>query len=74
MAEESKDVSTVSVESISESIFLPRGQKVMLDFSLAELYGVETRTLNQAVRRNRDRFPDDFMFQRCPAFCAVQKP
>jgi hypothetical protein len=63
MAEESKDVSTVSVESISESIFLLCGQKVMLDFSLAELYGVETRTLNQAVRRNRDRFPDDFMFQ-----------
>ena len=63
MAEENKDVSTVSVESISESIFLLRGQKVLLDFSLAELYGVETRTLNQAVRRNSDRFPEDFMFQ-----------
>jgi len=63
MAEENKDVSTVSVESISESIFLLRGQKVMLDFSLAELYGVQTKTLNQAVRRNLDRFPGDFMFQ-----------
>ena len=63
MAEENKDISTVSVESISESIFLLRGQKVMLDFSLAELYGVETRTLNQAVRRNPNRFPEDFMFQ-----------
>lgn len=63
MAEENKDVSTVSVESISESIFVLRGQKVMLDFSLAELYGVQTKTLNQAVRRNRDRFPEDFMFQ-----------
>ncbi len=40
-----------------------RGQKVMLDFDLAELYEVETRVLNQAVKRNIDRFPEDFMFQ-----------
>ena len=40
-----------------------RGRKVMLDRDLAELYGVETRALNQAVKRNIDRFPDDFMFQ-----------
>ena len=45
------------------SIHLLRGQKVMLDFDLAALYGVPTGTLNQAVKRNRDRFPADFMFQ-----------
>jgi len=47
---------------IEQKIYLIRGHKVMLDRDLAKLYGVETRTLNQAVRRNRDRFPDDFMF------------
>lgn len=50
-------------ETIAEKIFLIRGQKVMIDRDLAELYDVETRILNQAVRRNRNRFPDDFMFQ-----------
>jgi hypothetical protein len=44
-------------------ILLIRKQKVMLDFDLAELYGVETRALKQAVRRNLDRFPEDFMFE-----------
>ncbi len=44
-------------------IVLLRLQKVMLDFDLAELYGVETRALKQAVRRNLDRFPEDFMFE-----------
>jgi hypothetical protein len=48
---------------IERSIVLLRGQKVMLDFHLAALYGVPVRTLNQAVKRNRNRFPDDFMFQ-----------
>lgn len=49
-------------EVIERKIFLIRGQKVMIDRDLAKLYGVETRVLNQAVRRNIDRFPDDFMF------------
>jgi hypothetical protein len=49
-------------ERIEKVIFLIRGQKVVLDRDLAKLYGVETRVLNQAVRRNRGRFPDDFMF------------
>lgn len=40
-----------------------RGQKVLLDLNLAEIYGVETRALNQAVKRNQDRFPDDFVFE-----------
>ena len=52
-----------SVEQIESRIFLIRGQKVMLDADLAELYGVEIRALNQAVKRNADRFPEDFMFQ-----------
>lgn len=48
---------------IQEKIYEIRGQKVMLDRDLAELYGVETKVLNQAVKRNIRRFPDDFMFQ-----------
>jgi hypothetical protein len=48
---------------IEESIFMIRGLRVMLDKDLTELYGVETRMLKQAVRRNRKRFPDDFMFE-----------
>jgi hypothetical protein len=50
-------------ERIASRIFLIRGEKVMLDSDLADLYGVESRTLIQAVKRNIDRFPDDFMFQ-----------
>jgi phage regulator Rha-like protein len=48
---------------IAQSICLLRGQKVILDFDLAALYGVATKVLNQAVKRNRERFPADFMFQ-----------
>ena len=48
---------------VDDKIFIIRGIQVMLDRDLAELYGVETRTLNQAVKRNIDRFPSDFMFQ-----------
>jgi hypothetical protein len=53
----------IPAERIERRILFLRGQKVMLDFELAELYGVEARTLNQAVKRNSERFPDDFMFQ-----------
>ncbi len=52
----------ILIEMIERKIYLIRGQKVMLDRDLAQLYGVETRVLNQAVRRNIDRFPPDFMF------------
>jgi len=52
----------IPVERIKQSIVFIRGQKVMLDRDLAELYGVETKILKQAVRRNIKRFPDDFMF------------
>jgi len=56
-------MTTLPKERITSLIFFIRGQKVMLDRDLAQLYGVETRILNQAVRRNRNRFPSDFMFQ-----------
>ncbi len=51
------------VPNIDKLIFLVRGHKVMFDEDLARLYGVETRVMNQAIRRNIDRFPSDFMFQ-----------
>ena len=51
------------LQLIQSKIYEIRGQKVMLDFDLAEMYEVETRVLNQAVKRNIERFPDDFMFQ-----------
>jgi hypothetical protein len=52
-----------NVPRLDELIREVRGQKVMLDFDLARVYGVETRALNRAVKRNADRFPKDFMFQ-----------
>jgi len=55
--------SLIPVDRIEKAILLIRGQKVMLDADLAELYGVETRVLVQAVKRNLERFPEDFMFQ-----------
>jgi hypothetical protein len=61
MVDESKLL--VPDELIMNKIYLIRGQKVMLDNDLAELYAVETRRLNEQVKRNIDRFPEDFMFQ-----------
>lgn len=58
--------SVIPIERIEQKIFLLRGQKVMLSPHLAELYGVEPRALIQAVKRNIERFPDDFMFQLTP--------
>lgn len=55
--------SLIPVESISTKIFLIRGERVLLDRDLANLYGVETKVLNQAVNRNISRFPADFMFR-----------
>ncbi|MEI6553530.1 MAG: ORF6N domain-containing protein [bacterium] len=62
---EIKDVGEIplSIETIRENIYIIRGQKVMLDRDLAILYGVKTMRLNEAVRRNFKRFPEDFMFQ-----------
>src|SRR5258708_22844862 len=53
----------IPVELIARRIYRIRGQKVMLDTDLAELYQVLTKNLNLAVRRNKERFPEDFMFQ-----------
>lgn len=61
-----KNTELIPVERIREAIILLRGQKVMLDRDLAELYGVETKALKRAVKRNADRFPDDFMFVLSP--------
>src|SRR5690554_1939581 len=55
--------SLTTEENILELILIIRNQKVMLDSDLAEMYGVQTKVLNQAVKRNSDRFPHDFMFQ-----------
>ena len=55
--------SMIPVEVIEKKIFLIRNQKVMIDRDIAELYGVETKVFNQAVKRNIERLPDDFMFQ-----------
>jgi hypothetical protein len=60
------EVSLIPMERIERAILLIRGEKVMLDSDLAELYGVETKRLNEQVRRNPGRFPPDFMFQLTP--------
>ncbi len=53
----------IGIEDIKTKIYTIRGVQVMLDNDLAKLYGVEVRVLNQAVKRNQERFPEDFMFQ-----------
>ncbi len=53
----------MEITLIQQKIYEVRGFKVMLDFDLAELYGVETKVFNQAIKRNSERFPEDFMFQ-----------
>ena len=57
------DKAIIPTEIIEKRIFLIRGQKVMLDVNIAELYQVETKALKRAVKRNRDRFPNDFCFE-----------
>lgn len=58
---------SVRVERITHSILILRGQRVLLDSELGTLYGVTTKALNQAVKRNAERFPEDFMFRLSPA-------
>jgi hypothetical protein len=53
----------ISIESIEQRIFIIRNQKIILDADLAQLYGVTTKRLKEQVKRNRNRFPEDFMFQ-----------
>jgi phage regulator Rha-like protein len=63
MAKKAAEQSLVPVEVIEKRILLIRGHKVMLDSDLAKLYQVPTKSLNLAVKRNADRFPEDFMFR-----------
>lgn len=63
MNEEFVTVQHSNIENIKDVIYEIRGQKVMLDYDLASVYGVKTGSLNQGVKRNIDRFPDDFMFR-----------
>ena len=65
------EASLIPVRRIERKILLLRGEKVLLDSDLAELYGVETKALNQAVKRNLERFPEDFMFQVSKAEAAL---
>ena len=62
MSNELVPIKDSNIEAIKDRILEIRGQRVMLDRDLAELYGVETKVLNQAVKRNISRFPEDFMF------------
>jgi hypothetical protein len=61
-----KEIFRYDVEDMQSMIMVARGQRVMLDFDLAAIYGVSTKALNQAVKRNADRFPEDFAFQLTP--------
>ena len=63
MSKQNNELIELTNETISSMIYEIRGQKVMLDFDLAKIYGYETSRLNQQVKRNIDKFPDDFMFQ-----------
>lgn len=62
-----EDISVILPDRIARSILLIRGQKVIIDADLAEFYGVSTRRLNEQIKRNRDRFPADFVFRLSPA-------
>jgi len=64
-----KSIKTLTIpdELVMNKIYLIRGQKIMLDRDLAELYGVENKRLKEAIRRNINRFPEDFMFELTPA-------
>ena len=63
MAEQNKEIVVIDETTIKSKIYYIRNQKVMLDFELAEIYGYETRVFNQQVKRNNEKFDDDFMFQ-----------
>lgn len=58
-----KEIVIVDENNIKDKIYLIRGQKVMLDFDLAEIYGYSTKVFNQQINRNIEIFPDGFMFQ-----------
>src|SRR5713101_1599893 len=59
----SKSLTAIPIERVEQAIFLIRGEKVILDADLAALYGVTTTRLNEQIKRNKDRFPEDFAFR-----------
>lgn len=63
MADENREIVVIDETTMKSKIYYIRGQKVMLDFELAEIYGYTTKTFNQQVKRNNEKFDDDFMFQ-----------
>ena len=63
MAEENREIVVIDETTMKSKIYYIRGQKVMLDFELAEIYGYATKNFNQQVKRNNEKFDDDFMFQ-----------
>uniref|UniRef100_UPI00288B0069 ORF6N domain-containing protein n=1 Tax=uncultured Parvimonas sp. TaxID=747372 RepID=UPI00288B0069 len=63
MAEQNREIVVIDETTMKSKIYYIRNQKVMLDFELAEIYGYETRAFNQQVKRNNEKFDDDFMFQ-----------
>ena len=71
MSSEKLDMS--ESQSVEEKIYTIRGKQVMLDKDLAQLYGVETKRLNEQVRRNIERFPEDFMFQLTMEECLMSQ-
>lgn len=60
------EISSIPLEFVAQNILVVRGQKVMLDYTLADIYGVPTKSFNQTVSRNAERFPEDFMFRLTP--------
>ena len=58
-----QEIELMTVDNIRKRVYIIRGQQVMLDYDLAEIYGYEVRAMNQQVKRNIDRFPEDFMFK-----------
>ena len=61
--DDKNEIMIVDERSLRDKIYVIRGQQVMLDFDLAEIYGYTTKVFNQQIKRNADRFPEDFMFQ-----------
>lgn len=59
----SEEIAVITAEQMENLIYVIRGQKVMLDVDLAKIYGYETKSFNQQVKRNIEKFDDDFMFQ-----------
>ena len=63
MSDNSTEIMLIDEQTLQDKIYVIRGQQVMLDYDLAEIYGYETRYLNLQVKHNLNRFPEDFMFQ-----------